>query len=159
MKFNYPTLPGNAREFTHVIAVLLIIQNKGIYLFEENVLLLQQKTGLIVHNVGYTSSPRMTESLFTFRVQLHVDEVSHNRRLVKRLHGHFGSFHILKNNFGNPQVLFVLRIVQDLHLLDFSKLFAHVGEKSFPNVVVQPGECHLLRRHRADITLVDLEEE
>ena len=102
---------------------------------------------------------RLTESLFTFRVQLHVDEVSHNRRLVKRLHSHFGSFHVLKNNFSNPQVLLILRIVQDLDVLDFSEFFAHVAKKSFPDVVVQPGECHLLGRHRADITLIDLEEE
>lgn len=101
----------------------------------------------------------MTESLFTFWVQLHVDEVSHNRRLVKRLHGHFGGFHVLKNNFGDPQVLFVLRIVQDLDLLDFPKFFAHVRKKSFPNVVVKPGERHLLRGHGADVALVDLEEE
>lgn len=101
----------------------------------------------------------MAESLFTFRVQLHVDDVSHNRRVVKRLHCHLGGFHGLKNHFGNSKMLFVLRIVQDLDLLDFSKLFAHVGKKSLPDVVVQPGECHLLRRHRADITLIDLQRE
>lgn len=98
----------------------------------------------------------MSESLFTFRVQLHVDDVSHNRRVVERLHGHLGCFHGLKNNFGYSQVLFVLRIVQDLHLLDFSIFLAHVGKKSFPDVVVESGECHLLWRHGADITLIDL---
>lgn len=97
--------------------------------------------------------------LFTFRVQLHVDDVSHNRRVVKRLHGHFGGFHALENNFGYPQVLFVLRIVQDLDLLDFSEFFAHFGKKYFPDIVVEPGESHLLWRHRADVTLIDLEEE
>ena len=101
----------------------------------------------------------MAESLFTFRVQLHVDDVSHNRRVVQRLHGHFGGFHRLENNFGNPQVLLVPRIVQDLHLLDVSEFLAHVGKKSFPDVVVEPGECHLLRRHGADVTLIDLEEQ
>lgn len=101
----------------------------------------------------------MAESLFTFRVQLHVDDVSHNRRVVERLHGHLGGFHGLKNNFSDPQVLLVLRIVQDLDLLDFSKFFAHVGKKSFPDVVVEPGECHLLWRHGADVTLIDLEGE
>lgn len=100
----------------------------------------------------------MTESLFTFRVQLHVDDVSHNRRVVERLHGHFGGFHGLKNYFGNSQVLLILRIVKDLHLFDFSKFLAHIGKKSFPDVVVQPGECHLLWRNRADITLIDLGE-
>lgn len=105
------------------------------------------------------SLPRMTETLFTFRVQLHVDDVSHNRRVVKRLDGHLSGFHGLKNNFGYSQVLFVLRIVQDLDLLDFSEFFAHVGKKSFPDVVVQPGECHLLRRDGSDVTLVDLWEE
>lgn len=99
----------------------------------------------------------MSESLFTFWIQLHVDDVSHNRRVVERLHGHLGGFHRLKNNFGNSQVLFVLRIVQDLDLLDLSKFFAHVRKKSFSDVVVEPGERHLLRRHGADITLVDLQ--
>lgn len=88
-----------------------------------------------------------------------MDDVSHNRRVVKRLHGHFGGFHGLENNFGYPQVLFVLRIVQDLDLLDFSEFFAHVGKKSFPDIVVEPGESHLLWRHGADVTLIDLEEE
>lgn len=101
----------------------------------------------------------MTESVFTFRVQLHVDDVSHNRRVVKGLHCHLGGFHGFKNNFGNSQMLFVLRVVQDLDLLDFSEFFAHVSKKSFPNVVVEPGECHLLWRHRADITLIDLQEQ
>lgn len=88
-----------------------------------------------------------------------MDDVSHNRRVVERLHGHLGGFHALKNNFGNSQMLLVLRVVQDLHLLDFSKFLAHVGKKSFPDVVVQPGERHLLLRHGADVTLIDLEEE
>lgn len=98
-------------------------------------------------------------NLFTFRVQLHVDDVSHNRRVMERLHGHLGGFHVLKNNFGNSQVLFVLRIVQYLDLLDFPEFFAHVGKKSFPDVVVQPGECHLFWRHGADVALIDLQEE
>lgn len=97
--------------------------------------------------------------MFTFGVQLHVDDVSHNRRFVQRLHGHLGGLDVLKNNFSNPQVLFVLRVVQNLHLLDFSVFFAHVGKKSFPDVVVQPRERHLLRGHGADVALVDLEEE
>lgn len=101
----------------------------------------------------------MTESVFTFWVQLHVDDVSHNRRVVERLHGHLGSFHGLENNFSYSQVLLVLRVVEDLDLLYFTKLFAHVGKKSFPNVVVQPGECHLFWGHGTDITLVDLQEE
>lgn len=98
-------------------------------------------------------------SVFTFRVQLHVDDVSHNRRFVQRLHGHLGGLHALKNNFGNSQVLLVLRVVQNLHLLDLPKFLAHVGQKSFPDVVVQPRECHLLWGHRADVALIDLEEE
>lgn len=97
--------------------------------------------------------------MFTFGVQLHVDDVSHNRRFMQRLHGHLGGLHALKNNFGNSQVLFVLRVVQNLHLLDVSKFFAHVGKKSFPDVVVQSSECHLLWGHRADVALIDLEEE
>lgn len=97
--------------------------------------------------------------MFTFRVQLHVDDVSHNRRFVQRLHGHLGGLYALKNNFGNSQVLFVLWVVQNLHLLDFSKFFAHVGKKSFPDVVVEPCECHLLGGHRADVALIDLEGE
>lgn len=97
--------------------------------------------------------------MFTFRVQLHVDDVSHNRRVVQRLHGHLGGLHVLKNNFGNSQVLFVLRVVQNLHLLDFSKFLAHVGEESFPDVVVEPRERHLLGGHGPDVALVDLEEE
>lgn len=97
--------------------------------------------------------------MFTFGVQLHVDDVSHNRRLVQRLHRHFGRLHVLKNNFSNPQVFLVLRIVQDLHLLDFSELLAHVGEESLPDVVVQPGERHLLGGHRADVALIDLQDE
>lgn len=98
----------------------------------------------------------MCARVFTFRVQLHVDFVSHNRCVVQRLHGQLGRLHRLKNNFGNPQVLLVLRIVQNLDLLDFAEFFAHVGKKSLPDVVVQPGECHLLGGHRADVTLVDL---
>lgn len=101
----------------------------------------------------------MTASVFTFRVQLHVDDVSHNRRVVKRLHRNLGGFHVLKNNFGNSQMLFVLRVVQDLDLLDVSEFLAHVSKKSFPDVVVEPGERHLLRRHRADVTLIDLQEQ
>lgn len=97
--------------------------------------------------------------MFTFGVQLHVDDVSHNRRLMQRLHGHLGGLHALKNNFGNPQVLLVLRIVQNLHLLDFSEFLAHVGKEPFPDVVVQPRECHLLWGHGADVALIDLEEE
>lgn len=97
--------------------------------------------------------------MFTFRVQLHVDDVSHNRRVVQRLHGHLGGLYALKNNFSNSQVLFVLRVVQNLHLLDFSKFLAHVGKKSFPDVVVEPRECHLLGGHRADVALIDLEGE
>lgn len=87
-----------------------------------------------------------------------MDEVSHNRRLVKRLHRHLGCLHVLKNHFGDPQVLLVLRIVQDLHLLDVAKFFAHVIKKALPDVVVEAGERHLLGRHGADVTLVDLEE-
>ena len=101
----------------------------------------------------------MNESLFTFRVQLHVDDVSHHRRVVERLNCHFGGLHGFKHNFGYSQVLFVLRVVQDLHLLDLAEFFAHVREKSFPDVVVQPGERHLLRRHGADVALIDLGEE
>lgn len=97
--------------------------------------------------------------MFTFRVQLHVDDVSHNRRLMQRLHRHFGGLHALENYFGNSQVLFVLRIIQNLHLLDFAEFLAHVGEEPFPDVVVEPRERHLLRRDGADVALVDLEEE
>lgn len=152
MKFNYSTLPGNARKFKHVTAVPLIIQNKATFPFEY--FLIREKT-LIVHN---TSFPRKAESLFTFRVQLHVDDISHNRRVVERLHGHFGGFHGLKNHLCNSQVLLIFGIVKDLHLLDVSKFLAHVGKKSFPDVVVQPGECHLLWRNSADVTLIDLRE-
>lgn len=98
----------------------------------------------------------MKEPLFTFRVQLHVDDVSHHRRVVERLNGHLGRLHGFKNNFGYPQVLFVLRIVQDLDLLDISELLAHVGKKAFPDVVVQPGERHLLWGYGADVTVIDL---
>lgn len=101
----------------------------------------------------------MNESLFTFRVQLHVDNVSHHGRVVQRLNSNLGGFHTLKNNFSYSQVLFILRVVQDLDLLDISKLFAHVREKSLPDVVVQPGERHLLWRHWADIKFIDLGEE
>lgn len=98
----------------------------------------------------------MTLTLFTSGIELHVDDVSHNRRVVQRLHGQLGGFDALKNNFGYSQVLLVVRIVKNLHLLDFSDFFAHVGEKSFPNIVVQSGECHLLWRHGTDVPLIDL---
>lgn len=97
--------------------------------------------------------------MFTFRVQLHVDEVSHNRRVVERLHGHLGGFNRLENDFGDAQVLLVLGIVQDLHLLDLPEFFAHVSEESFPDVVVEPGERHLLGGHGADVAVVDLRAE
>lgn len=100
----------------------------------------------------------MNESLFTFRVQLHVDDVSHHGRVVQRLHGPFGGLDALENNLGYPQVLFVLRVVQDLDLLDVSELFAHVREEPFPDVVVEPGKGHLLRGHGPHVALVDLGE-
>lgn len=98
----------------------------------------------------------LRRAVFTFRVQLHVDDVSHNRRVVERLHGHLGGFHRLENNFSYPQVLLVLRIVQDLHLLNLPEFFAHVSKESFPDVVVQSGECHLLGGDGADVALIDL---
>lgn len=101
----------------------------------------------------------MNESLFTFRVQLHVDDVSHHRRVVQRLNSHLGGLDVLENNLGYSQVLFVLRVVQDLNLLDVSKFFAHVREKPFPDVVVEPGKGHLLWGHGANIALIDLGEE
>lgn len=97
--------------------------------------------------------------MFTFWVQLHVDEVSHNRRVVERLHGHLGGFHRLKNNFGDARVLLILGIVQYLHLLDLPEFFAHVSEEPFPDVVVEPRERHLLGGHGADVAIVDLRAE
>lgn len=75
---------------------------------------------------------------------------------MQRLHGHLGRLDVLKNHFSYSQVFLVLRIVQDLHLLDVSEFLAHVGEKPLPDVVVEPGECHLLRGHGADVALIDL---
>lgn len=56
-------LPGNACNFEHVTAVILASQKqRGFW------------------TVSYTSMPqrRMNESVFTFWVQLHVDDVSHH---------------------------------------------------------------------------------
>ncbi len=92
----------------------------------------------------------------TFRVQLHVDDVAHDRRVVQVLDSILRRLDGSEYNFSNSEMLFILRIVQDVHLLNIAELLAHVGEESLSDVVVEFGERDLLRGHATDVTLIDL---
>lgn len=65
--------------------------------------------------------------LFTFRVQLHVDNVSHHRSVVEILNGVLCRLYGAEKNFCDSQMLFVLGIVQNFHLLYVTEFLAHVG--------------------------------
>lgn len=85
-----------------------------------------------------------------------MDDVAHDRRVVQVLDSFFRRFDGSKYNFSNSEMLFVLRIVQNLHLLNIAELLAHVSKESLSDVVVEFGEGDLLRRHATNITLIDL---
>lgn len=159
MKFNFPTLLSRARACRKKNWCPVSHWQQTHRFMCRQTELLEQRRSSISYWDRTPSLCSLNEwiTVFTFWVQLHVDKVSHNRCVVERLNSWFGSFHALKNNFSNPQVLLVLRIVQDLHLLDDPELLAHVRKKSFPDIVVQSGKCHLLGRHRTNIKLIDLE--
>lgn len=85
-----------------------------------------------------------------------MDDVAHDRRVVQVLDSIFRRFDGSEYNFSNSEMFFVLRIVQNLHLLNIAELLAHVSEESLSDVVVEFGERDLLRGHATNITLVDL---
>lgn len=85
-----------------------------------------------------------------------MNDVAHNRRVVKVLDGIFRRLDSSEHDFSYSEMFFVLRVVQNLHLLDVAEFLAHVGEESLSDVVVQSGERYLLWRHTTDVTLVDL---
>lgn len=87
-----------------------------------------------------------------------MDDVAHNRRVVKILYGIFRRLDSSKHDFSYSEMFFVLRVVQNLHLFDVAELLAHVCEESLSDVVVQSGERDLLRGHATDVTFVDLGE-
>lgn len=93
----------------------------------------------------------------TFCIQLHVDDVAHDRGVVKVLHSLPGTLDSGKDNFGNAQVLLVLGVVENLHLFHFAVFLAHVGQKVFTDVVVQLGKGDLLGRHWPHVKFINLE--
>lgn len=96
-------------------------------------------------------------SPLTFCIQLHVDDVAHDRGVVKVLHSLPGTLDSGKDDFGNAQVLLVLGVVEDLHLFHFAVFLAHVGQKVFTDVVVQLGKSDLLGRHWPHVKFINLE--
>lgn len=87
-----------------------------------------------------------------------MDDVAHNRRVVKILDGIFRRLDSSEHDFSYSEMFFVLRVVQNFHLLDVAELLAHVREESLSDVVVQSGERDLFWRHATDVTFVDLGE-
>ncbi len=85
-----------------------------------------------------------------------MDDVAHNRRVVQVLDSILRRLDGSEYNFSNSEMLFILRIVQNVHLLNIAELLAHVGEESLSDVVVEFGERDLLRGHATDVTLIDL---
>lgn len=93
----------------------------------------------------------------TFCIQLHVDDVAHDRGVVKVLDSLPGSLDSGKDHFGNAQVLLVFGVVENLHLLHFTILLAHVSQEVFTDVVVQLGKGDLLGGHWPHVKLINLE--
>lgn len=85
-----------------------------------------------------------------------MDDVAHDRRVVQALDSILRRLDGSEYNFSNSEMLFILRIVQNVHLLNIAELLAHVGEESLSDVVVEFGERDLLRGHAPDVTLIDL---
>ncbi len=85
-----------------------------------------------------------------------MDDVAHDRRVVQVLDSILRRLDGSEYNFSNSEMLFILRIEQNVHLLNIAELLAHVGEESLSDVVVEFGERDLLRGHATDVTLIDL---
>jgi len=85
-----------------------------------------------------------------------VDDVAHDRSVVQVLDSIFRRLDSSEHNFSYSEMLFVLRVVQNLHSLNIAELLAHVSEKSLFDVVVEFGERDLLRGHATDVTIIDL---
>lgn len=93
----------------------------------------------------------------TFCIQLHMDDVAHDRGVVKVLDSLPGTLDSGKDHFGNAQVLLVLGVVENLHLFHFTVFLAHIGQKVFTDVVIQLGKGDLLGRHWPHVKLINLE--
>lgn len=98
----------------------------------------------------------LTKCLLTFDVQLSVDDVAHDRRIVQVLHGVLGSPGAGEQDPGQAQVLPGLWVEEDLHLLHLAKLGAHLRQEGLLDVIIEAGECHLLERNWTHIELVQL---
>lgn len=98
----------------------------------------------------------LMESVLTFNVQLGVDDVAHDRRVVQLLHRVLGSPGAGEQDPGQAQVLPGLWVEQDLHLLHLAKLGAHLRQEGLLDVVVETGERHLLEGNGTHVELVEL---
>lgn len=96
------------------------------------------------------------ESVLTFDVQLGVDDVAHDRRVVQLFHCVLGSPGAGEQDPGQAQMLPGLWVEQDLHLLHLTKLGAHLCQEGLLDVVVKTGKCHLLEGNGTHIELVEL---
>lgn len=85
-----------------------------------------------------------------------MDDVAHDRSVVQVLDSIFRRLDGFEHNFSYSEMLFVLRVVQNLNPLNIAELLAHFNEESLFDVVVEFGERDLLRRHATDVTIIDL---
>lgn len=96
------------------------------------------------------------ESLLTFDVQLSVNDVAHDRRVVQVLHRVLGSSGAGEQDPGQAQVFPGLWVEQDLHLLHLAKLGTHLRQEGLLDVVIEAGKRHLLEGNWTHIELVQL---
>lgn len=98
----------------------------------------------------------LTESVLTLDVQLSVDDVAHDRRVVQVLHRVLGSSGAGEQDPGQAQMLPGLWVEQNLHLFHLAKLGAHLRQKRLLDVVIEAGKRHLLEGNGTHVELVQL---
>lgn len=85
-----------------------------------------------------------------------MDNVSHDRSVVQVFDCVFGPSSVGEEDAGQAQVLPCLRMKQNLHFLNLTKLGAHFCQERLFYVIIQSCERHFLKRNRAYIILVQL---
>lgn len=94
--------------------------------------------------------------MYTFRINFHMDDVSHDGRPMEVLRRLSRAPHRVKDYLCNSQVLLVLGIVEYFHVFDVPIFVAHVSEKRLPHIVVQLGKRHFFGRNGANVPLINL---
>lgn len=92
----------------------------------------------------------------TLYIQLCVNDVPHDGGVVQLLDRVLGASGAGEQHPGQSQVLPGLGVKQNLHLLHLTELGAHVCQEGLLDVVIEPGEGHLLEGYGTHIELIQL---